>query len=485
MELLTPATDAAALTRRLSQMIDAGHTGAARPLLAAVRRLAPPSADLAQLAARLALRDGKLDQAQDELDRAVEDAPGHAGLRRHRAELRRMTGDAAGAVQDAAEAVILDRANPEGKALLGVLLADLGRFEEAVSCLREALSAAPANPAIYEALAQAERAGGNAEAAAATLAAGIAALPGRVDLRNAAILLAVRRHDFTAAVDLAEAARRAGVADACLFGLKGHALSSLGRHDEAGQAYVEALKLGPDDPYVRHLVAASGIIAGADRAPADYVRTVFDGYAERFEGHLISLGYRIPGVIRGVLPRYLDASRGPVLDLGCGSGLIGVALSDLPIGKLIGVDLSPRMLAQAAAKGLYAELHEADLQAMLAEESRAFPIVIAADVMCYFGDLTAVLASVHARLAPGGVFVFSVEALQPDASGALPAPGPGGADWALGRAGRYAHASAYVERAAQQVGFLVREIAAEVVRNEAEAPVAGLLLVLERPRHAG
>ena len=37
------------------------------------------------------------------------------------------------------------------------------------------------------------------------------------------------------------------------------------------------------------------------RAPEGYVRTVFDGYADRFEAHLVSLGYRIPGAIRTLL----------------------------------------------------------------------------------------------------------------------------------------------------------------------------------------
>ena len=81
---------------------------------------------------------------------------------------------------------------------------------------------------------------------------------GLTELRNAAVLLSLRRRDFATAVRLAEQARIAGVADAILFGLKGHALSGLGRHAEAADAYAEALKLDPDDRYVRHLVAAAG-----------------------------------------------------------------------------------------------------------------------------------------------------------------------------------------------------------------------------------
>jgi predicted TPR repeat methyltransferase len=113
--------------------------------------------------------------------------------------------------------------------------------------------------------------------------------------------------------------------------MMGHALSSLGRHGEAGDAYAEALKLGPDDPYVRHLVAASGIVPGAMRAPVDYLRAVFDGYADRFESHIVSLGYRIPGLIRATLLQHptimAGETLGPALDLGCGTGLMAVVLA--------------------------------------------------------------------------------------------------------------------------------------------------------------
>ncbi len=92
--------------------------------------------------------------------------------------------------------------------------------------------------------------------------------------------------------------------------MMGHALSSMDRHTEAADAYSEALKLGPQDPYVRHLVAASGIVPSAARAPLEYVSTVFNGYAERFEAHLVSLGYRIPGLVRAALFAAPDDRRG-------------------------------------------------------------------------------------------------------------------------------------------------------------------------------
>ena len=475
MDTHTPDPDL--LAGRVREMIETGKLNAANAVLAAVRRLAPPGPAIAELTARLALAAGQFAAAEAELDAAVAADPAHAGLRRLRADVRHRRGAHVPAAIDAAEAVALDPHDPSGKAILGVLMTELGRPDDAVACLAEAVAAEPANPAFVEALAAAEAAGGEIARAAATLDAGIARAPGQVALRNAAVLLAIRRRDFAAAVSMAEQARRIGVADACLFGLLGHALSCLGRHAEAADAYDAALKLGPHDPYVRHLVAASGALPGSDRAPSPYVRAVFDGYADRFEQHLIALGYRVPGLMRAALLRLAPweaagGSAGPTLDLGCGTGLVGLAIHDLPVGPLHGVDLAPRMLARAADKGLYASLREADLLTVLAEPGPDYGLILAADVLCYFGALDPVLGAARARLRPGGLMLLSTESPAP---GTDPAP-----PWQLGRQGRYAHTADYLRAQAAAAGFAVRELAAETQRFENQAPVPGLFAALAR-----
>ncbi len=457
------------LTSRLRAALRDGKTAAARLLLAAVSRLSNPSAELAELAARVLLLENRLDAAVAALDASI--AAGHdtPQLRLCRAELRLRRQDFQGAAADASEAVCADARLTAAKAVLGMALTALGQMTDAVACLRDAAGCEPGNAVFCEALAQALEQSGDVAGASAILAGGVARCPGNISLRVAAILLHMKHKDYAAAEALAEMAVRAGVADACVFGLLGHARSSLGQHEAAAAAYADARKLAPEDPYVRHLAAAAGLSADAGRAAPEYVEVVFDGYAARFDAHLISLGYRIPGLIRAALD---DTPLGAVLDLGCGTGLAGVALSDLRPSPLVGVDLSSAMLGQARRRGLYSELHHAEIGSFLAAEPRKFPLILAADVLPYFGELDALCRLTAARLTPGGRFLFSVEEL-PRASGTL-------APWRLGRLGRYQHAAGYVRAAAVEAGLAVQFLRRETLRLEGRAPVPGLFIELRR-----
>jgi predicted TPR repeat methyltransferase len=485
MDTIHVTANADTLRNRASMLAEAGRFGAARPLLAAARALSPESPELTLIAAQIALGGSAWEEALLELDKGVAGSPAHVGLLKCRADLRQRTGDHEGAARDAAEAVIADPGDPGAKAILGAALLSLGRSADAVACLGEAVVGTSNGSAYREALACALERTGDPDAALRVLTEGIAMSPASLPMRNAAILLCIRRRDFNEATRLAEQARASGVADACTFGMKGHALSSLGDHDQAIVAYQEALKLAPEDPYVRHLVVSAIAMPGSKRAPEEYIRTVFDGYADRFENHLISLRYGIPGAIRKTIlnhPRIASGlSLGPVLDLGCGTGLVALAIGDLPIESFTGVDLSPRMLIHAKAKCIYAELREGDIIADLSSHSQCWPLIVAADVLCYMGALEDLLTLVHQRLEPGGWFVFSVERILPDHEGVI----PGNGNWALQRQGRYAHSEHYVYEAVCAAGFRVLRIDRPVIRREAGTEVPGLLLAIERIRHDG
>ncbi len=481
--------DPASMARRAREMLRAGRTDAARSLLAALRRVSSASADAAEIEARLLRYDGRVSDAVATLSAALPWHSDSMSLLLYRAELRLELGEVLGAADDAAAAVMIAPGDVSAKALLGVALIQLGRVEEALVCLGEAVAAAPLHPGFRCALAHALERLGRRDDARGTLLDGISCNPGSVELRVAAIMRAMREGGVAEAAELAEAACRDGVADARVFGLLGHAMSLMGRDDRAADAYEEALKLAPEDHYVRYLVAASGRRQAARRAPVAYVETVFDGYADQFEDHLIGLGYRVPGLVRAALLRHFPGlvvgeTIGPFLDLGCGTGLIGVVLSDLPVRELTGIDLSARMIERARAKNLYQSLRQEDIEAALglvpgqpaANGFGEWAIIVAADSLCYFGDLAAVMAGAFAALRPGGLFVFSAEELEASIPDAV------AADWLLGPRGRYAHRAASLEAMAAASGFEVLERRREILRIDRGAEIAGLIMVLARPR---
>jgi predicted TPR repeat methyltransferase len=138
------------------------------------------------------------------------------------------------------------------------------------------------------------------------------------------------------------------------------------------------------------------------------------------------------------------------------------------------------MLEQACAKQLYAELREADiLTELAAETTERWAVIIATDVLCYFGALEIILAAVHDRLEPGGWFLFSTEQLLPDQYGTV----PGNGSWASHRQGRYVHSQDYVYETACAAGFRVLRTDRHSTRREAGGNVAGVLLAVERLAH--
>src|SRR5271165_3732550 len=114
-----PSPDPTRLTGRVREMIQHGRVQAARPLLAALRKVAAPCAELDELGGLLLLREGRVADALTELDAAVGRAPDFAGLRICRADARMQLNDFAAAAADAAEAVILSPGAVPAKALLG------------------------------------------------------------------------------------------------------------------------------------------------------------------------------------------------------------------------------------------------------------------------------------------------------------------------------------------------------------------------------
>jgi predicted TPR repeat methyltransferase len=249
-------------------------------------------------------------------------------------------------------------------------------------------------------------------------------------------------------------------------------LRALGRREDAVQAYRRARDLGADPAETGFALAALGEGTAPSSAPADYVKSLFDQYAGHFDRHLVGvLGYRTPSLLASLLHPAPEMQAAAALDLGCGTGLCAPLLR--PMAKhLAGVDLSEKMLEKARATGLYDELACADILAWLAGRQAEWDLVVAADVLVYFGDLAPLFKAVAGALRPGGQFAFSVEALAPELDS--------GAGYAITASNRFAHAPAYVRACARAAGLQVLGQRDAALRQEHGKDVAGVLYLLGR-----
>ena len=213
------------------------------------------------------------------------------------------------------------------------------------------------------------------------------------------------RGDLAAAADLFAQAAEAEPAFAAAWFALGEVSAKLGDRAGAVAAFERALALDPQDRCGAALQLAQ--LGAADPAQAmsrDYVRTLFDQYAPRFDGALEALAYRGPQLLRDAVMRARPGARfAAALDLGCGTGLAGAAFRPF-VAHLTGVDLSPGMIARCRAKGIYDRLETEELAAFLEAErtaQRRYDLVIAADVFAYLYDLAPVVQAVADVLRPG------------------------------------------------------------------------------------
>ena len=278
--------------------------------------------------------------------------------------------------------------------------------------------------------------------------------------------LIARGEPKAAAELLAETLARAPEFLAAWF-LLGEARAQAGDRGGAIDAYRRALALDPADRLGATLRLARLGERDAQAMPQAYIRTLFDQYAPRFDDELQNaLHYRGPDLLLAAIDEVFGADRrfARVLDLGCGTGLMGTAIRHRA-DELVGVDLSPAMLAAAERKRVYDRLVAGELLSFLATEARPYDLILAADVFVYLDDLAPVLRAAVSRLAVSGAAAFSVETYA-------------GEGVILRDTLRFAHGEPHLRRAAAEASLAVAHLAKASTRSEKNLPVEGLVAVL-------
>lgn len=249
----------------------------------------------------------------------------------------------------------------------------------------------------------------------------------------------------------------------------------VGRDEESIEVYKKILEIQPDHTRAKYFLEAytsQDKNQKPDRIPLEITMAMYqdEDAGRRFDDSLKNaLDYKAPDVLNEAIREKISIPEQglDILELGCGSGLCGSKLSDVA-RKLVGTDLSPSMLTAAAEKNTYDELYQGDLIEVLSKNIDNADLIIAMDVLCFFGDLGEVFEKASKSLRGEGVFGFSV--VKPDTD----------ENWHLNRYGHFAHSPEHLDDSANKAGFKRVYLHEMVMRREVNEDRYGYICLYQR-----
>jgi predicted TPR repeat methyltransferase len=355
---------------------------------------------------------------------------------------------------------------------LGNLLLDNERFEEAEIQYRHALALDPDRPDALNNYAVLCKGLGRYEEAERSLLRALDLDSDFTDARNNLAGLYFRLGRLDESLKQASEALERAPRDTRTHEMRGAIFSRLGRFDEAARTYREWLKEEPGNPKALHHLAACTGQGVPTRASDAYVQLVFDRFSDSFDSRLAMLGYQAPTLVAEAVSDILGAAAAglEVLDAGCGTGLCAPLLKPFA-SRLTGIDLSEGMLSKARGRGQYDALQQAELTTYMRQHAAHYDLIVSADTLVYFGALDDAMGAAAHALRPGGHLCFTVESLAEGETG----------DYRLQHHGRYTHSKAYLRAMLGQAGLSVRKFDQTVLRSERGDPVAGWLVLAQKP----
>lgn len=184
----------------------------------------------------------------------------------------------------------------------------------------------------------------------------------------------------------------------------------------------------------------------------EYSKILFEYFANNYEETLKQIKYNLPNIIKMLVGNI----EGRILDVGCGTGLLGNELKN-DKNNIIGVDISSNMLAKAKDKNIYSKLVCSDIISYL-DNNLDFDWIFAADVLGYIGDLDKFIS-----LSQGKKLCFSIELSDKNEA------------FELCETGRYKHSRKYVVDLLEKYEFRnITEYETDL-RLENGQPVKGMI----------
>jgi predicted TPR repeat methyltransferase len=252
-------------------------------------------------------------------------------------------------------------------------------------------------------------------------------------------------------------------------------------HNNLGAAYLytkdreaalkhfqKVLQMQPENKALQHTINILGHNKDLTSSPPEYIQSLFNAYADHYDTHIVNtLKYDVPQKLFAMVNEYVDVLHAGwhILDLGCGTGLCGEIFKGN--NTLDGVDLAEKMLDFAAKKNIYQKLVQDDILDFLKDQHDIYNLIIAGDVIVYYGELADVFSACYRALRSQGLFVFNAEM-------------DNSKNFELSESGRFVHGKAYLDRIAKENHFEILDYQTVDLRKQNETIVQGHLYLLKK-----
>ena len=248
--------------------------------------------------------------------------------------------------------------------------------------------------------------------------------------------------------------------------------------DENGQEKIDLIlkkwyEKYPQNPIAEQCFKSYFSDKNFSRSNLKYVEELFDVFASDFDDVLSELNYDSPKIIAKYLQEnYLlkNDKKISVLDLGCGSGLCGKYIKKtFKKSQITGVDISAQMLKVAEEKKVYDLLIKSDITNCFDGENISFDVVVASDVLTYFGDLNSVFKKVASLVCKNGVFIFTISENKINEN-----------DYFLMPSSRFVHSQKYVENMIKKYAYIVIKNERKILRKEGDKDIVGQVYLIKK-----
>lgn len=231
--------------------------------------------------------------------------------------------------------------------------------------------------------------------------------------------------------------------------------------------YHKVLQMQPENKALQHTLNILMHNKDLASSPPEYIQSLFNAYADHYDAHIINtLKYDVPQKLFAMVNEHIDVNNAgcKILDLGCGTGLCAEIFKGN--NTLDGVDLAEKMLEIAAKKNIYEKLVQNDILEFLKDQQEVYDLIIAGDVLVYYGDLADLFAACVHALRDKGLFVFNAEM-------------DNSKKFELTESGRFVHGKAYLDELASSNHFQVLDYQVIELRKQNETTVKGHLFLLQ------